>query len=104
MAFSNVVLTFTNDWIDTDKLVFSASSQTQSLFWTWITPRATAQQVETGTPTGTAGETAAANFKIAFDADITGYTTAVVSNAITITSTTDGEQFYLVGHIHSFCL
>ena len=97
MAFSNVVIEFTNDWVNGDTLIFSASSQVQSFVFTWVTTRSTTYEVTSGTPTATAGETAAINFKAAFDLDFTsGYTTSISSNEVTITSTTAGEQFYII--------
>jgi hypothetical protein len=62
--------------------------------WTWVATRSLAFEVTEGTPTGTAGETTALNFKTAYDLDQpTGYTTIVTSNVIEITSTTTGEDF-----------
>src|SRR6056300_320053 len=92
--YSSVDIEFTNDWIENDKLLFEASSQSQSHIFTWKNTPSVDKDVEVGTPTATAGETAALNFKTAFDAYfLTGYTTSVSSNTITITSQTVGEEF-----------
>ena len=104
MAFSSVVITFTNDWVNVDQIVLSSSGELGVGYgtgWTWVTTRSSANEVTTGTPTGTAGETAAANFKTAFDLDTTTYTTSVTSNAITITSTVEGEQFFSIYGVRS---
>ena len=97
-AYSSVAITFTNDWVDDDKLALNSSEFTQSLLWTWVTTRSTTREVTSGTPTGTAGETSAINFGAAFLLDYpTGYTISVTDNVLTITSTTLGEDFNNVG-------
>lgn len=99
MAFSSVTITFSNDWVNGDKLNFSSSLYTSSYIWTWVTTRSSGYEVTTGTPTANAGETSAINYKAAFDLDYpTGYTTVVQNtNEVKITSTTAGEVFYYVG-------
>jgi hypothetical protein len=101
-TYSEVTITFTNDWVDDDIIGISSrdTSVTPSTAiiadsWTWVTTRSTGFEVTSGTPTANAGETAAINFKTAFDLDFTtGYTTTVQNdNEILIQSETLGEDF-----------
>ena len=96
-TYNSVEITFTNDWVNNDTLDFITTlgaSTYQGGFWSWVTTRSNAFEVTTGTPTGTAGETAAINFKAAFDLDYpTGYVTSILSNVVTIESETAGEDF-----------
>jgi|SRR6056297_459593 len=62
--------------------------------WDWVATRSNPFEVTVGTPTGTAGETTATNFKAAFDLDNpSGYVTATDSNIIQIDSETLGQDF-----------
>lgn len=62
--------------------------------WEWVATRSAGFEVTKGTPTGTAGETTATNFKAAFDLDNpSGYVTALDSNTIQIDSETLGQDF-----------
>lgn len=96
-TYNTLEITFTNDWVVDDTLDFITTlgaSTYQGGFWFWVTTRSSAFEVTTGTPTGTAGETAAINFEAAFDLDYpTGYVTTRVSNVLTIASETVGEDF-----------
>lgn len=95
--FSNVVIEFLIDFqIGYGLSLRSSTNGTPNTpqSWDWVATRSAAFEVTTGTPTGIDGETTAINFKSAFDLDNpTGYTTSVVDNTITITSTTTGEVF-----------
>lgn len=65
--------------------------------WTWVASRSSGFEVTAGTPTGNAGETAATNFKTAFDLDFpTGFVTATDVNDIQIDSETEGEDFIAI--------
>lgn len=95
---SSVTITFTNDWVTGDELIFSTSETQQSLLFNWVVTRSAAREITTGTPTANAGETAAINFKAGFDLDYpTEYNTVVQNtNEVLITSNTSGEVFYFV--------
>lgn len=97
-TYNSLEITFTNDWVDYDKLyIVSTTGGTTTIgdTWEWVSPARTLPfEVRTGTPTGTAGERAAIQFKIAFDLDFaSGYTTTQVSNVVTIESETAGETW-----------
>lgn len=96
-TFNSLEITFTNDWVDGDRLQFITTlgaSTYQGGIWDWVVTRSTTFEVTEGTPTGTAGETAAINYKAAFDLDYpTGYVVTQLSNVVTIASETAGEEF-----------
>lgn len=101
-TFSELTITFTNDWVSGDTLKFNTwmtnvtpATSFQGGLWTWVATRSSGFEVTEGTPTANAGETAAINFKAAFDLDYpTGYVTAVQNtNEVLIQSETEGEDF-----------
>ena len=97
-VYSEITITFTNNWIVGDFLklntVFNDAFYNGGT-WDWVSTRSTGFEVTTGSPTGNLGETAAINFKAAFDLDNpTGYVTAVQNtNEVLIQSELSGEFF-----------
>ena len=97
-TFSELTITFTNDWINADvlkmQMVYNDAVYNGGL-WTWETSRSGAYKVTTGTPTVNLGETAAINFAAAFLLDNpAGYVVAVQNtNEVLIQSELDGEYF-----------
>lgn len=99
-TYSEVTIEFTNDWVLTDIIkIKTVDSDTNATIlqqtWTWVSSRSSSYEVTQGTPTANAGETAAINFKSAFDLDFpTGYVTTVQNtNEVLIQSETEGELF-----------
>lgn len=97
-TFSELTITFENDWVDGDWIKFSTwldESVYQGGIWNFVTTRSTGFEVTSGSPTANPGETSAINFKAAFDLDFpTGYVTAVQNdNEVLIQSETEGEDF-----------
>lgn len=96
-TYNSLEITFANDWVEGDKLNFTTTigaSTYQGGTWTWVANRVNPFEVRTDTPTATAGERAAIQFLLAFDADYpSGYTTSRTSNVVTIESETIGETF-----------
>jgi hypothetical protein len=98
-TYSEVTITFTNDWVNTDdlKLSYNDNGSLSNQIWTWVSSRSSGFEVSTGIPTANPGETSAINFKAAFDLDnATGYVTAVGGvdgNEVLIQSETLGEDF-----------
>ena len=95
-TYSEVTITFTNDWVDDDtlKIKYDNNGTITSQLWTWVTTRSSGFEVTSGTPTATPGERAAINFEAAFDLDnVSGYITTQTSNAVTIQSETVAEDF-----------
>lgn len=92
-TFSEMTITFTNDWVELDDLKITTSSQSQT--WDFVFSRSGGFEVTVGVPTGNAGETSAINFEAAFDLDNpTGYVTTVQNtNEVLIQSETEGEDF-----------
>jgi hypothetical protein len=92
-TFSEVTITFTNDWEENDEIFLTIDSSTDS--WRWVNTRSSGFEVTEGTPTATAGETTAINFKTAIDLDYpTGYVVTVQNdNEVLIQSETEGEDF-----------
>ena len=71
--------------------------------FSWVVTRSAAFEVTEGTPTGTAGETTATNFKAAYDLDNTiSATTSRTTNTLTFTSTNLGEDFVGVAGFDDF--
>lgn len=65
--------------------------------WTWVASRSNPFEVTVGTPTATAGERTAINFKSAYDLDLpTGFVTTQTTNEIQIDSETEGEDFIAI--------
>lgn len=96
MAFSSMTITFTNDWVIGDAFSVLANGGDIVGFYPAevVATRTTTGEVTEGTPTATAGERMAINYKVAFDLDNpTGYTTVQTTNEIEITSTTQDELF-----------
>jgi len=96
-TFSEVTITFNVDYEDTYFLRLSYRDSSGTITdqrWDWVVTRSAAFEVTEGTPTATAGERAAINFKAAFDLDNpTGYVTTQTLNSVTIASETEGEDF-----------
>ena len=97
-TYSQLLITFTNDWINGDILkirTFLDNAPYQGGTWTWASSRSTGFEVTTGTPTANVGERAAIQFKTAFDLDYpSGYTTSVQNvNQVLIKSTEENEIF-----------
>jgi hypothetical protein len=96
MTYSEISITFNVDYeIGFDVFIIrSLSGVNTSETWEWVATRSAAFEVTEGTPTGTAGETAAINFKAAFDLDHpTGFVTTQTLNTVVIASETEGEDF-----------
>ena len=95
--YASVEITFTTDLIEGDTLNIQSHISGVPNWddeWIWVASRSTSYEVTTGTPTATAGERTAINFKAAFDLDHpTGYLTLQTDNVVTISSTTDYEDF-----------
>ena len=92
-VYSQVVITFEDDFVIFDTLTVYTSTPFNYLA-TWVATRSGAGEVTEGTPTGTAGETAAINYLAAFDLDnVSGYTTSQLTNTVTLQSETLGEDF-----------
>ena len=64
-TFSEMTITFTNDWVELDDLKITTSSQSQT--WDFVFSRSGGFEVTVGVPTGNAGETSAINFEAAFE-------------------------------------
>lgn len=96
-TYSEVLLTFTNDWVASDSMVTQMDEHPYSQFWSWVATRSASYEVTAGTPTANAGETTAINFAAAFSLDFpTGYVVTVQNNnEVLIQSETEGEQFGL---------
>jgi hypothetical protein len=97
--YSEVTITFTNDWVNADKIaiLFNDNGTTGDKEFTWVTTRTLAYEVTTGTPTANAGERAAINFKTAFDLDeVSGFVTTQTTNSVLIKSTVLGYDFTAV--------
>lgn len=96
-TFSELTLTFTNDWVNADrfKIRFDDNDTITTQEWLWVTSRSSGFEVTTGSPTATPGERAAIQFEAAFDLDNTsGYITTVQNtNEVLIQSETSGENF-----------
>lgn len=101
-TYSELTIAFDNDWVATDDLKISTWDTTVtpnvlnwSNIWTWVASRSTNYEVTEGAATLNPGETAAINFKAAFDLDHpTGYVTAIQNtNEVLIQSETQGENF-----------
>ncbi len=96
-TFSEVTITFTNDWVNDDiiKIKYDNNDTITLQTWTWVTSRSTGFEVTTGSVTGNVGERAAIQFEAAFDLDNTsGYVTTVQNdNEVLIQSETSGEDF-----------
>ena len=95
-TYSGIEIEFLVDLVeDSDlKLATAISGVVTPQTWIWVNTRSGAFEVTEGTPTGTAGETTASNFKLAFDTDNpTGYTIVTSTNTITIQSETLGQDF-----------
>lgn len=98
-TFSEMTITFTNDWVNDDTFkihYYDGALSTQE--WTWVTSRSSGFEVTTGSVTGNAGERAAIQFEAAFDLDNTsGYITTVQNtNEVLIKSETSGQDFVAV--------
>ena len=95
--FSTMIIEFLVDFAAGYSLKVSSkvgTSAVNSDEFDWLVTRSAAFEVTEGTPTGTAGETTATNFKTAYDLDNTiGATTSRVTNTLTFTSTTADEDF-----------
>ena len=94
--FSKVTIQFLIDYdIDYDlRLTTETGGTTSSQLWSWVATRSAAFEVTKGTPTGTAGERTALNFKAAFDLDNpSNFITSTTSNSIEIISETEGINF-----------
>ena len=96
-TFSEIEITFIVDYdvTYTAQLSNSLDGVTPiAQIWTWVASRSLGYEVTTGTPTATAGERTALNYKIAFDLDnATNYETTVASNVITIKAERNNETF-----------
>lgn len=97
-TFSEITITFTNDWVDGDILYLVTRTNNDPLVnyqWNWVTTRSSGYEVTTGTPTGNAGETSAINFEAAFDLDLPSnfITTVQNNNEVLIQSETEGLDF-----------
>lgn len=102
-TYSELTIAFSTDWETGDKLKIRTNDNgtVTTDQWTWVASRSTGFEVTEGTPTGNAGETAAINFKAAFDLDYpTGYVTAIQNtNEVLIQSETLGEDFVAAGGV-----
>ena len=86
------LIDFDIDYSCTIRTLLSGTFTNQQ--WEWVATRSAGFEVTKGTPTGTAGETTATNFKAAFDLDNpSGYVTALDSKTIQIDSETLGQDF-----------
>ena len=98
MTYSELTLTFTNNWAEGDFLKIK-SVYNDGIYmlgnWEWVSSRSSGFEVTTGLSTLNAGETAAINFKAAFDLDYpTGYVTAIQNtNEVLIQSELENEFF-----------
>ena len=95
-TYSEMTITFTNDWLVDDdlKISYNNGGTITSEVFTWVLTRSSGFEVTQGIPTATAGETAAINFEAAFDLDNpTGYITTQTGNEVLIQSETLGEDF-----------
>jgi len=96
-TYSEIGIKFLVDFEEdyTLQVVTQLNSVADSQNWTWVNTRSAAFEVTTGSPTGTAGETAAVNFKAAFDLDNpTGFVTTIQNtNEVLIQSETEGQDF-----------
>lgn len=100
-TYSEVTLTFIEDFVVSDEMFFSTITDEEppvSIYNpVWVVTRSIAEEVTTGTPTGTAGERTAINLEVAFDLDNPiGYVTTQTGNQLVIQSETLGEIFYFV--------
>jgi hypothetical protein len=95
MTYSELTITFNIDYETPYTLtIVRSNGGTTTQTWDWVVTRAVGFEVTTGSPTATAGETAAINFKAAFDLDNpTGFETVQTLNEIVIKSETLGEDF-----------
>ena len=87
-TFSEIEITFIQDFeLNYNVSVSTSTSGAAAVpqVWDWVASRSSGFEVTIGTPTATAGETTAINFKAAFDLDNpTGYVTTLLSNVLTI--------------------
>ena len=95
MANSVIEIEFLRDFVVGDNLwiTIDDNGTTTGRQWTWVASRSGALEVTTGTPTGTTGEISATDFETAYNLDVSGYTTGVVSNVLTITADSAGITF-----------
>ena len=93
-TYSELTITFTNDWVDGDALKITTSTQGNQ--WIWVTSRSSAYEVTSGIP-AVLGEVSATNFETAYDLDEpTGYVTTRTGNELLIQSETEGENFLAI--------
>ena len=85
---SSVVISLNRDFVVGDNISISVEDGgVQTTYqWDFVALRSAVFEITEGTPTGTAGETSATNFKAAIDLDLPTYTSSVTSNEITITA------------------
>lgn len=93
-TYSELTVTFTNDWVDDDTLKITTSTQGNQ--WNWVTTRSTNYEVTSGIP-AVLGEVSATNFEAAYDLDEpTGYITTRTGNEVLIQSETLNENFLAI--------
>jgi hypothetical protein len=97
-VYSEMTITFIDDFVIGEGFKITVNDvgggANISQEWTWVATRSAGFEVTEGTPTGTAGETSAINFKAAFDLDNpSGYVTTQTTNEVRIQSETQGEDF-----------
>lgn len=95
--YSEITITFTNDWISDDELFIRIGNTSSSslLRWLWNINRNLNFEVVEATPTLNAGEATATNFKTAFDLDFpSGFISSKPSvNSVLLQSETENFNF-----------
>lgn len=98
-TYSELTITFTNDWVSGDKIIIQSvynDANKLNAQYTWVDTVTIGHQVLTGTPTANPGETAAINFKTAFDIEQpTGYVTTVQNNNELLIQSELEDEFFV---------
>jgi hypothetical protein len=96
MSFSKITLTFNADLDLKERIGFTASLNSVSVYENWETQRTQSNQVTQGTPTGIVGERSAINFVVAFNLDYNStnlYEITRTDNVVVIESKVANNDF-----------
>ena len=95
MAFSRITITFNEDLVDDDNILYTSSSPFLDFGATWVLSRINSFEVMVDTPTVNVGEISAIKYKESFELDynLSNFIITQVVNVITVTFRNETQVF-----------